>query len=345
MQIGSLMNRVGIYAASSIVPSAEFELGLALLQNYGFDVAVHPQVHKQHFIYPGTDRERAEALYDLACDDVTDILWAARGGYGAGRILPILDQITRERGKPKRQKLLVGYSDVTVLHEFVRHHWGFATLHASMPAGMSFAQLKPEERDATLACARGKPTAFAWENTKLSFMTDPPGAPIDAEIVGGNLALWSSIVGTPYEGIAGGRILFLEDVDERPYRIDRMFTQIAQAGGLEGVRAIILGDFTNCDDEVSTCFKPLKSGADPRKLMEPQNQRERIPLRKSWPIDSALREIFGSVGSALNIPIATGLPVGHGPGYSPLPLGARYRLGSDGTLSLIRWDWNGTNKE
>src|SRR5439155_8874626 len=111
------------------------------------EVTTHPQVRKHHFIYPGSDEERAGALYDLACDDNIDILWAARGGYGAGRILPILDRLTRECGKPKRAKLLVGYSDVTVLHEFVRYHWDFATLHATMPAGMSFSQLKPEERE------------------------------------------------------------------------------------------------------------------------------------------------------------------------------------------------------
>src|SRR5207244_4749035 len=110
-----------------------------------------------------------------------------------------------------------------------------------------------------------------------------------------------------------------EDVDERPYRIDRMLTQIVQAGGLDDVRAIILGDFTNCDDEASTCLKPLEPGTNPRKLLESVNQRERIPLRKLYPIDTALREIFGPVGAKLGIPIAMGLPVGHGPNYSPLP--------------------------
>ena len=210
---------------------------------------------------------------------------------------------------------------------------------------MSFVNLKPEERIPTYACALGQPTTFAWEQSQLSFITAPPKETIDAEIVGGNLSLWSCVVGTPYAGLASGKILFLEDVDERPYRIDRMIVQIAQAGGLDGVRAIILGDFTNCDDEVSTCLKPLDPGANPRDLLIDVEKRERVPLRKTFAIDVALREIFGSIGEQMKIPIAIGLPVGHGPNYSPLPLGARYRLTSDGKLSMTRWDWNGTYAE
>lgn len=334
-------NRIGIFAASSIVPVAELNLGVALLGDYGFEVTVHPQVRAQHFLYPGTDQERAHALYDMACDDAIDVLWAARGGYGAGRILPILERLTREHGRPKRAKLLVGYSDVTVLHEFVRHRWGFATLHASMPAGTSFALLKAEEREPTLACVRGEPAKFAWENTTLNFMNGAPAETITAEIVGGNMSLWSAAVGTPYAGRASGKILFLEDVDERPYRLDRMLMQIVQAGGLEGVRAIILGDFTNCNDEGSNVIQPLQPGADPRTLLEGLEQRPRIPLRKEFPLDVALREVFGTVAKDLNIPLATGLPVGHGPNYSPLPLGARYTLTPQGKLSLTHWDWNG----
>src|SRR3954470_17638679 len=304
-------NKIGIFAASSIVPVAEFGLGVQILRDKGFDVKVHPQVSKQHFIYPGSDEERAAALYELACDDKIDILWAARGGYGASRLLTFLDSLTRKLGKPKRQKLIVGYSDVTVLHEFARYHWGFATLHASMPAGMSFAQLKPEEQVPTLACARGEPARFAWEQTELHFMAAAPKEPIEAEIVGGNLAMWQCVIGTPYAGQANGKILFREDVDERPYRIDRMLTQIVQSGGLDGVRAIILGDFTSCDDESSTCLKPLEAGANAYQLLEGVEKRERIPLRKVFPLDEALREIFGTLCEHLKIPVAVGLPVGH----------------------------------
>jgi muramoyltetrapeptide carboxypeptidase LdcA involved in peptidoglycan recycling len=157
--------------------------------------------------------------------------------------------------------------------------------------------------------------------------------------------MWQCVIGTPYAGRANGKILFLEDVDERPYRIDRMLTQLVQSGGLVGVRAIILGDFTNCDDEASMCLKPLEAGTNPYQLLEGIERRERIPLRKVFPLDAALGEILGTVGQRLKIAVAVGLPVGHGPNYSPLPLGAEYRLTPDGKLKMTRWDWNGTNAE
>jgi muramoyltetrapeptide carboxypeptidase LdcA involved in peptidoglycan recycling len=119
-----------------------------------------------------------------------------------------------------------------------------------------------------------------------------------------------------------------------------MMTQIDQAGGLDEVRAIVLGDFTNCDDESSTCFKPLAPGEDPRVLLSDE-KRERVPLRRVFKLDEAMRGIFYPIWNELRIPIATGLPVGHGPNFNPLPLGAQYRLDPNGKLSLLKWDWIG----
>src|SRR4051794_2245356 len=116
--------RVGIFAASSPVPEIEFAAGIDHLRASGFEPVVHAQVPKQHFTFAGPDEERAGAIYEYATDPSIDVLWAARGGYGAGRLLPILDRLTAERGVPPQRKLLVGYSDVTVLHEYARTRWG-----------------------------------------------------------------------------------------------------------------------------------------------------------------------------------------------------------------------------
>ena len=136
---------VGIFAASSIVPQIEFAAGVEHLRTNGFEPRVESQVLDAKFLWPGTDLERAEAIYRLATDPAINILWAARGGYGAGRIIPILDQLTRERGAPPARKLLIGYSDVTVLHEFVRTRWNWHTLHAPMPAAADFPTLDAAE--------------------------------------------------------------------------------------------------------------------------------------------------------------------------------------------------------
>src|SRR5262249_25846424 len=133
---------------------------------------------------------------------------------------------------------------------------------------------------------------------------------------------------TPYAPIASpGRIIFLEDIDEAPYRIDRMATQLLQSGVFHGSIAIVLGDFTNCRDEPAQVLSP--DGA------------AKVPLRPKIDVIQAMRETFGSMGERLGIPVAMGLPVGHGPNFAPLPLGAEYTLTPAGTLHLERWNWLG----
>jgi muramoyltetrapeptide carboxypeptidase len=317
--------KVGIFAASSIGPEIEFGRGIEHLKQNGFDPVIQPQVRQHAFILPGTDEARAESIYQLAMDPTIEVLWAARGGYGAGRLLPILDKLTAARGKPPK-KLLVGYSDVTVLHEYVRSRWGWSTLHAPMPAASNFSSLHPKESQSIVDYVKHRPADAPWALTPLTWMTDPPKSPIDAELVGGNLSLWAALVGTPYLSSGRNRIIFLEDTDEAFYRIDRMMVQLVQSGALHGAAALILGDFTDCHDENNTC------------LAAPQGDI-RKPLRQVFTQEEAFDEIFTKPARAMGLPLATGLGVGHGPHYAPLPLGARYQLTPTGTLKLLQWDW------
>jgi muramoyltetrapeptide carboxypeptidase len=315
---------VGIFAASSVVPSVEFDAGMEHLKRNGFEPVVAEQVLKQAFLFPGTDEERAEAIYKFAVDPTIPILWAARGGYGAGRLLPILEKLTKERGVPP-QKLIIGYSDVTVLHEFARLRWKWTTLHAPMAAASNFSKLDPAEWDSIVSFAKGKKVSAPWEHATLEWITAPPKQTIRAELIGGNLSLWAALVGTPWAQKGKEKIIFLEDVDEPFYRIDRMAVQVEQAGGFDGAAAIVLGDFTNCKDESNTC------------LASPSSD-ERKPLRKTFELDEAIREIYGAIGRRTGVPIARGLPVGHGPHYAALPLGATYELTPAGKFKLVSWD-------
>ncbi|MEO6436819.1 MAG: LD-carboxypeptidase [Tepidisphaeraceae bacterium] len=317
---------IGIFAASSIVPPIEFQAGIEFLSKSGFDPRTAEQVLKHDFIFAGSDEERAEAIYRLAIDPSIPILWAARGGYGAGRLLPILQQLTKAHGMPKQKKLLVGYSDVTVLHEFVRARWGWCTLHAPMPAASNFSTLDAREWESIVDFVKQKPTAPPWERAPLRWMTDAPTSTLRAELIGGNLSLWAALAGTPYARPGKGKIIFLEDIDEAFYRIDRMMIQLEQSGAFDGAAAIVLGDFTNCKDENNTCRASAAGG-------------ERMPLRKIFEQPEAFQQIFTPIGQRLGVPIAQGLPVGHGPHFSPLPLGATYELSPQGMLRLVEWDW------
>ena len=317
---------VGIFAASSIVPQIEFAAGIEHLRKFGFDPRVAPQVSAHHFMFPGGDEERAEAIFGFAQDPTIPVLWAARGGYGAGRLLPILDRLTSERGKPSTKKLLVGYSDVTVLHEFVRQRWGWSTLHAPMPAASNFSKLDQREWNAIVDLVKRKPTAPPWVDVELRWMTAPPAKTLRAELIGGNLSLWAALAGTPWAHAGKRRILFLEDVDEAFYRIDRMMIQLEQSGAFDGAAAIVLGDFTDCHDEDNKCL------ADP-------GTGEKKPLRKVFEQSEAFEHIFVPLANRVDVPLAQGLTVGHGPHYAPLPLGATYELSPQGKLKLAGWDW------
>ena len=318
--------RVGIFAASSAVPMFEFERGVQHLRASGFEPVVHEQVSSQHFTFAGRDEERAAAIYAYAMDPTIPVLWAARGGYGAGRLLPLLDELTARNGVPPQRKLLVGYSDVTMLHEFVRQRWGWSALHAPMPAELTFPTLDATEFDSIVGYVRGQRADAPWAHTTLSWLTSAPTSTIHGDMIGGNLSLWQTLAGTPWQPAAAGKILFFEDLGEPFYRIDRMVTHLVQSGMLHGAAAIVLGDFCRCKDEDNQCWANAQG-------------TEKKSLRRTYSEREGFDEIFGTVGRRLGIPIAFGLPVGHGPHFAPLPLGARYELHTDGHLTLQNWDW------
>ncbi len=322
---------VGIVAPSSKVSAVELELGLDRIREAGFSLSVHPQCKKGYFYFAGKDSDRAQAFYDYAVDSRFSVIWCARGGYGAVRLLPHLEKMAASRGVPQK-KLLVGYSDASALLEFVRTRWGWSTLHAPMPGLRNFPSLKKSEFEQTVQWIKGEKVKKPWG--KLKFFEPAPKRPVEAEAVGGNLAVLSSLIGTPFVPRLRGKIVVFEDVDESLYRVDRMFQQLLMARCLEGVQAIVLGGFQNCNDHVSLT---LKRGREKR-LHSPRPS-DLEPVRKKFTQLEALKKTFASVGECLGIPIAHGLPIGHGPGHTPIPLGARYRLNPNGSFELVHWDW------
>jgi len=325
--------RIGIIAPSSPVGPVELELGLRWLRSCGFEVVVHPRALDRHYLHAGPDEDRAGQLLDFAFDDAIDVVWCARGGNGAARLPPLLRAATRDRRPPR--KLLVGYSDITVLHQFARQTWGWSTLHGVVPAS-NLGAVAPEQLAATADLVRRRRPTLGYEGPHLRFVADAPAEPVEAELIGGNMSLWTCLVGTPDAEPAAGKLLFLEDVNELLYRIDRYATQIAAAGGFNGCRGVILGDFTDTHDESNTMMAPTDDldAVDWR-------THPRVPQRPRWSLEEGLRETFTAALATAGprVPLASGLPVGHGPNYWPLPLGGWYRLGVDGALTLLQWDW------
>lgn len=333
---------VGIVAPSSMLPRVEFELGLERIREQGFHAIVHPQCRKSFRFFAGKDDDRAQAFFDFAIDPRFQILWSARGGYGASRLLPILDRLTSERGIPER-KLFVGYSDSTALMDYVKTRWNWSVLHAPMPGMRRFSIIHKEEWETLVHWLRAKSASAPWQGSRLRFVGAKPTQDIEAPLTGGNLTIWASLVGSPFAPRGRGKIVFFEDIDESLYRIDRMLQQLLQSGVLEGARAIVLGNFLNCRDSVPQVLahlpKRLKSASSMRRLIEAPRPRDLAPLRKKLDEKKILPRLFGEIGEALGIPVAYSLPVGHGPGLSPLPIGATYRLEAEGRFKMMEWDW------
>lgn len=312
--------RVAVIATSSVVPKIEFDAGIKRLKSAGFEPIVHPQVFgKRDLFFAASDAARADAIAEVAWDQDCQVIWAARGGYGAIRLLPLLDSITRQKGRPPK-KLLVGFSDVTALLDFVRDRWGWATLHAPMVA-MSDVKAVDRVFKKTADLVRGGKD-LGW-NSKLKCLRNPTS--VNGPVVGGNLTVWNALSGTPFARGARDCIAFFEDIGESPSRIDRSVSQLLLSGRLDGARALVLGDFNGCNDTPPTTGTGKKARA----------------IRPKVSTQAALKEIFGAAGERLRCPVFFGAPVGHGPGFLPLPLGGEIQIDLQGRVSLQRWDWDG----
>ena len=331
--------KVGFFAPSSRVSWIELQEGLAELEKRGFDCVVHPQVKKTHLFFAGTDQERAEAFWKMARDPELRVMWAARGGYGSARLLSILERFTREQGAPPSGKLYVGYSDSTALQEFVRKRWGWFGLHGEMPGLRKFTERKPAELKALCEWVRGggggwpELAARTLGRKGLKLLTAGGRSGVaEGEVVGGNLTVVCSLLGTPYAVDFSNRIAFLEDTDEPLYRIDRTVQQLLNSGALKGARAVVLGNFAHCRDVV-----PLTAAriGGPKKT----------PLRKELSAVPTLQAMFKRLGDESGVPVFWGLPVGHGDQHFALPLGqgvsAAIEIAAGARFEMRSWGWQG----
>lgn len=331
------MIRIGIVATSSVVPKVEFEIGVEFLRSKGYSVDVHPKVLGEFMFYPAPDAERAEALIETALRKDLDALWCARGGYGATHLLPFLN---RAKAKLKRapKKTLLGYSDATALLEWFRVNLGWKTIHAPMPSLRTFSLLPENEWQSVESLLRYslKQTKAPKVQFALKALHLPKGfKSVEAPVVGGNLFVWNSLLGTPDQGNARGKILFLEEISENLGRVNRMMHHLEQTGGLKGVKALVLGDFLDCVDTVPSCLVTgPKPGVDLESFLRQPPKDAMGPLRTLHSPEVAFDFIFKGVGERNRIPVFKGLPVGHGPNHHSLLIGAKYGLSRSGKFGL-----------
>jgi len=293
---------VGLITPSSYVSDPE-RLALAerTARYFGLAPRFGKNVRKREGYLGGTVEERLEDLHDMFRDPAVKGVFAIRGGYGASQLLDRIDY-DLIRAHPK---VFLGYSDITALHLAIHKRAGMVTFHGP------------------ITLSRFTPYTQTWfrkalfETEPLGRVTNPPDSdplrPAHAlravrpgrargALIGGNLTLISTTMGTPYEIETGGSVLFLEDVDEEPYSIDRMLTQLRLAGKLSAAAGVIFGE---CQDCRPRDFKP------------------------SYESTLSLGEVVDEILGGLRAPVLSGLTIGHTDDQLTLPLGVMAELDAD----------------
>lgn len=234
--------RVAVVAPSGPVAEERLQAGLDLLRGWDLDPVVAPHVLDRHRSLPhlaGADADRAADLQHAWCDPSVDVVLCARGGYGAQRLVDLLDWDAMRAAGPK---VFVGFSDSTALHEAFAVRLGLATFYGPVAAGIDFVKNARAQEHL-------RATLFAPESVRTLRSAGVPLAPGRARGVtlGGCLTLLATGYGTPHSraGARGG-LLLIEDVGEPPYAVDRALTQLLRTGWLDGVAGVALGSWDRC---------------------------------------------------------------------------------------------------
>jgi muramoyltetrapeptide carboxypeptidase len=236
---------IGIIAPASPGSREMAEAGIAFLEAQGYSVKLGRSVFEAWGDLAGPDILRAQDINTMFADPDIDGIISLRGGYGTMRLLSLLDY-TAIKNNPK---IFVGYSDITALHISINNLTGLITFHGPMIAS-DFGKNPPGYTlDAFLrSVTKAQPLGAITNPPDTSPVVISPGEAIGT-LIGGNLSLIAATLGTPYEIDTRGKILFLEDVGEAPYRIDRMLTQLKLAGKLDEAAGIALDVFAGCQEE------------------------------------------------------------------------------------------------
>ena len=278
---------VGIAAPAGCVQRPDLLSGISEIRRLGYRVHYNDSLFSRHQYFAGSHRQRAESLMNLFTDPGVKAIFCARGGYGCQHLLDLLDPETLQA----HPKIFLGYSDVTVLLQFLENQCGLVCFHGPMVA-KEFAQGEPYYvRKNLLHCL-----TETWPGRRLhspGSLTLQSGT-ARGRLTGGCLSLLVASLGTPFELQSQDRILFLEDINAKPYQVDRMLMQLKLAGKLQGVRAFIFGEMLDCS----------QAGQAP-----------------------AIPEIALSLLKEFQVPIWYGLPSGHtSTGNLTLPFGVEVRL-------------------
>ena len=296
---GDTIGLVGISGALQ-QPEERFPKMMEAIDALGYKVIVADSCREQYGYLSGTDASRARGLNQMFADDRVDAVVCMRGGYGVARML---DQVDFDviRANPK---ILLGYSDITALHTAIHQKVGMVTFHGPMPS-TCWPRFDDFTRESMLrALTSTQPLGKLVNPEGQEPRCVVPGR-CEGLLVGGNLTLIASACGTPFALDATDKVLLLEDIGEKIYRLDSMLTQLRQAGMFEKCAGVVLGGFTNCTVEYPDYALVL---------------------------EDIIRDIIVPAGK----PVLANMAIGHMDTKLTVPLGVRCRMDSEaGTLEIV----------
>lgn len=287
-------DKIAIVAPAKAIEERFVQFAIETIERYGYKAVVTPNCLGEYNYFSGTVEERlSDFQWALDQEDIKAIL-CARGGYGS---IHLMDKIDWDNFL-KRPKWLLGFSDITVFHQYLSRN-RVASIHCTMP--LNFRENSPEALDSLFDSISGKYLSHEWTTDKHNVLGS-----VEADIVGGNLSVLTGLVGTKYQATYYGKILFIEDVGEYLYAIDRDLHQLKNAEILNQISGLIVGDFSNIKDTEA-------------------------------PFGASLEEIILSHFSHRNIPIAFGFPGGHLDDNRAIVFNKTVKLEVGGTSSVLRY--------
>lgn len=285
--------------ASSSTPTS-LKAALRFVEDFGLVPRVPKDLFsRRELICANTDERRFAHLKAALLSKESKAVWCLRGGYGSNRLLPRLAKLTR----PQKSKLVIGYSDITALHNFLNQCWDWPSLHGAMLEGLGNGEGGRRELMDIRKIVFGLEEQIVFKNLMPLNKAARSQKIIKAPVVGGNLTVLMGLFGTSWQIPPKGKILMLEDIGERGYRVDRMLFQMESAGYLKGVRAIIFGDFVGGEEDDGAYL---------------------------W------REVQMTFATQTTVPVLKGLPCGHGIFQRPLPFNTPsiLQLGREPSLAV-----------
>ncbi|UXP31294.1 LD-carboxypeptidase [Reichenbachiella agarivorans] len=296
-----------ITPGSALIGDAELR-AVRNMESLGFKVVKSKNFNIRTGFVAGTDQQRVDDLHAMFANPEINAIICARGGYGTGRLLQLLDY-ELIRNNPK---ILLGFSDITALHYAIFQQTGLVCYHGPVASSEFTPHTTFGVQDVLMSTKLAKiARPVAWQTKSAEsyqYMSLVKGVS-EGQLIGGNLSIMCSLLGTPYDVDFVGKIVFIEEVGESLYRVDRMLTQLLNSGKLDNCAGVVLGIFDSCT---------AKSGG-----VDDDNY---VTLTK------VLKDRLGR----LAIPVMYGLPIGHIDDNSTLPIGIRARMDTDRqTLELL----------